>query len=104
MQLALLMASISTKREDWNAIDPVRDVKFLSDCILKEEARLARGPHLPPKKNLPPEIVSKLLPPEMRVSASCVSTVYTSCVCAGADPRSEVDACANVAHHLEDVH
>lgn len=61
------MVSISTKREDWNSIDPIRDVKYLADYILKEEARLSRTPEPVPKKGLDPELVAKLLPPDMQV-------------------------------------
>ena len=62
-----IMASISFKREDWNAIDPVRDVKFLAEAILKEEERRANAPGPAVKNDLTPELVAKLLPPEMRV-------------------------------------
>ena len=62
-----VMVSISTKREDWNSIDPIRDVKYLADYILKEEARLSRTPEPVPKKGLDPELVAKLLPPDMQV-------------------------------------
>ena len=66
------MASISYKREDWNAIDPVRDIKFLAECIQKEEAHLARTPEKKVKNDLTPELVAKLLPPEMTVGVCVV--------------------------------
>ena len=59
--------SISTRREDFKAIDPIRDVKYLADRILKEEAKAARSPEPSAKKGLTPQLVAKLLPPDMRV-------------------------------------
>lgn len=63
------MVSISTKREDHKAIDPIRDVKFLAERILQEEAKAARTPETTPKKGLTPQLLAKLLPPDMRVGS-----------------------------------
>jgi tetratricopeptide (TPR) repeat protein len=60
------MASISTRRHDWLAVDAVRNVKFLAACVIREEAKAARAPVPPPNKGLTPLIVAKLLPPDMR--------------------------------------
>ena len=71
VDLLAIMVSISTKREDWKAIDPVRDVKYLAECILKEEARSARSPEPTAKKGLSPQLLAKLLPTDMRVRCMC---------------------------------
>ena len=68
------MVSISTKRDDWNAIEATRDVKYLADRVFKEEAKAARMREPVPKKGITPQVLAKLLPPDMRVS----SNKYTS--------------------------
>ena len=65
------MVSIARKREDFRAIDPVRDVNYLAERILREEARTAKSPERTPKKGLTPQLVAKLLPKDMRVRAFC---------------------------------
>jgi hypothetical protein len=62
------MVSISRKREDLKAIDPTRDVNYLAERILKEEAVVARSPAADrkPKRGLTPQLVAKLLPKDMR--------------------------------------
>ena len=68
------MVSISTRREDWSIIDPVRDVKYLADRILKEEAKAARSGEPTAKRGLNPHVLAKLMPGDMRVGCSCVCT------------------------------
>ena len=74
------MVSISRKREDLKAIDPTRDVNYLAERILKEEAVVARSPAADrkPKRGLTPQLVAKLLPKDMRVRVFCVPC---ACVC-----------------------
>lgn len=66
------MVSISTRREDWNIIDPVRDIKYLADHILKEEEKAARAAEQPVRKGLSPQILTKLMPGDMKVSVDHV--------------------------------
>ena len=66
------MATVSARIDEWSAIDPVRDVHYLAESILREEARAASAPELPNQSDLTEQIVTHLLPPELAVS--CVAS------------------------------
>ena len=74
------MVSISSRRDDFTAIDTIRDVKYLAERILKEETKTAKaGEQRKGKKGMNPELIAKLLPPDMRVRLA-VNTCLWRCI------------------------
>ena len=58
------MVSISAKREDFTSKDPLQDVKFLAERILRDEGKVRRS-RMSEKDTNP--LISKLMPPDLLV-------------------------------------